>query len=289
MYDPEIIKETVAETLVEASTTFREDQVMAYGRALEREDSPNARWVLERIMENARVAEEIRRPLCDDTGIPHLFIEIGEEISVDGMFFELISEGVRRGLRRLPGRPMAVKGNELERLGQNKGLYQDSGMLVAAPLQIKTIKGKKVIVTVMMLGGGPEMRAKTYRVFHRHRGMDVIDEAAKWALDEVGRLGCTPAIPAIGIGRTHYEATCLMLEAMKEGNLMHQSDLEKRVTDIVNSTNAGPLGLGGRTTALGSFVKIGPFRAGGTRMVSMRLGCCFDPRRATREIPQKEE
>ncbi|MEE9610513.1 MAG: fumarate hydratase [Desulfatiglandales bacterium] len=284
---PEVIMETVAETLVEASTTFREDQVIAYKKAIEREDNPNARWVLEKIIENAEVAEEIRAPLCDDTGIPHVYLEIGKGVSVDGKFFRLIDEGVKRGLQRLPGRPMAVKGNELERLGQNKGLYQDSGMLVPAPLQIRTIDEKKIVVTVMMLGGGPEMRAKTYHVFHRHQGMNVIDEATRWATDEVRRLGCTPAIPAIGIGRTHYEATCLMLEAIKEGSLIQQSDLEKRVTDKINSTNAGPLGLGGKTTALGTFVKIGSFRAGGSRIVSMRLGCCFDPRRATREIPHK--
>ena len=80
---PEVIMETVAETLVEASTTFREDQVIAYKKAIEREDNPNARWVLEKIVENAEVAEEIRAPLCDDTGIPHVYLEIGEEISVD--------------------------------------------------------------------------------------------------------------------------------------------------------------------------------------------------------------
>lgn len=286
MYDSGSIKETVAKTLIEASTVFREDQVAAYKHALEREDNQNARWVLERVIENAELAEETGAPLCDDTGIPHVVLEIGEEISVDGMFFDCIGQGIQIGLRRLPGRPMAVKGNELERLGQNVGLYDDSGMLLPAPFQVRTIKEKKIVVTVMMLGGGPEIRAKTYRVFHRHQGMSVIDEAAKWAADEVGRLGCTPTIPAIGIGRTHYEATCLMLDAIKEGSLMVQSDLERRVTDIINRTNVGPLGLGGKTTALGTFIKIGPFRAGGTRIVSMRLGCCFDPRRATREIPQ---
>jgi fumarate hydratase subunit alpha len=101
-------------------------------------------------------------------------------------------------------------------------------MVLSAPFQIRAIHDKKIIVTVMMLGGGPEIRAKSYRVFHRHNGMNVIEEAARWAADEVEKLGCTPAIPAIGIGRTHYEATCLILEAMKEGNLLNQSILEKR-------------------------------------------------------------
>lgn len=288
MYDPETVRETVAETLIEASTTFRQDQITAYERAIAQEDNPNARWVMEKILENAKIAQEIRKPLCDDTGIPHLFVEIGDGLSVEVKLFELINEGIRIGLQRLPGRPMAVKGNELERLGQNKGLYKDPAKVLPAPFQIRAIPGKKIFITVMMLGGGPELRAKTYRVFHRRRGMNVIEEAARWAADEVGRLGCTPTIPAIGIGRTHYEATCLVLEAMKEGNLLEQSNLEKKITATINETMVGPLGLGGKTTALGSFIKIGMFRAAGPRMVSMRLGCCFDPRRATKEIPLLE-
>lgn len=283
--DPEVVMETVAETLIEASTTFREDQIMAYRNAIEREDNPNARWVLEKILESAQVAQESRVPLCDDTGIPHVFIEIGKEVTLDGSFFNSVSEGIRRGLQRLPGRPMAVLGNELERLGQTKGLHEDPGMLPPAPIQLRTIDEKKVAVTVMMLGGGPEMRARTYHVFHRHQGMNVIDEAAKWAVDEVRKLGCTPTIPTIGIGRTQYEAASLMIEAMRNGSLDQQTDLEKRVTDKINSTGAGPLGLGGKTTALGSFLRIGPFRAGGSRMVCMRLGCCFEPRRSTRMVP----
>jgi fumarate hydratase subunit alpha len=281
----EIVKETVAETLIEASTTFREDQMRAYQSALEKEESKNARWVLERIVENAMLAQETRKPLCNDTGIPHMFLDIGEEMTMQGKLLELLQEGVKLGLQRLPGRPMAVKGDGFERIGQNRGLYEDSAMVVPAPLQVRMIQGKKMVVTIVMLGGGPDMRGKTYHIFHRHKGTTLVETAAKWAADEVWKLGCTPTVPIIGIGRTHYEATCMMLEAMKEGNLMEQSDMEKMVTDTVNETHVGPLGLGGGTTALGSFVKVGPLRAGGTRMVSMRLGCCWDPRRATKEIP----
>jgi len=283
--DPELIKEVVAETLIEASTTFRQDQFLAYQKAIGREENLNARWVLERIVQNAEVAEEIRRPLCNDTGIPHLFLEIGEDVTINGKFLEWVKEGVRIGLQKLPGRPMAVKGKELERIGQNLGLYDDPGMLPPAPFQIRTIPERKIIVTVMMLGGGPDIRAKTCHLFHRHQGMTLIEETAKWAAVEIGKLGCTPTVVSMGIGRTHYEATCLMLEAMKEGNLMEQNDLEERLTEVINQTDVGPLGLGGKTTALASFVRVGPLRAGGTRIVSARLGCCWEPRRATKEIP----
>lgn len=284
MIDPESIKEVVAETLIEASTTFRRDQFLAYQKAIGKEGNPNARWVLERIVQNAKVAEESRKPLCNDTGIPHLFLEIGEEVPVNGKFFKWVKEGVRIGLQKLPGRPMAVRGNGLERIGQNLGLYDDPGMLSPAPFQIRTKPGRKINVTVMMLGGGPDIRAKTCHLFHRHRGMTLIEETAKWAAEEIGKLGCTPTVVSMGIGRTHYEATCLMLEAMKEGNLMEQNELEERLTEVINQADVGPLGLGGKTTALASFIRVGPLRAGGTRIVSARLGCCWEPRRATKEI-----
>lgn len=280
------IRDSVAEALIQASTTFGEDQKVAYRRALQIEKNPNSKWVLEKIIENAETAERSHSPLCDDTGIPHVFLEIGEDVRIPMNFFRIVEEGVRKGLQKLPGRPMAVKGGDLERMGQNKGLYSESDMVVAAPFQVRNISGSKnrIRVTVLMLGGGPDIRAKTLRIFHRHEGMNVLEEAAEWAAAEVKNLGCTPTIPIIGVGRTHYEATCMMLEAMKEGSLIEQSPLEARVTEIVNKTKVGPLGLGGETTALASLVRIGPLRAGGTRMVSMRLGCCWEPRRATREI-----
>ena len=70
------------------------------------------------------------------------------------------------------------------------------------------------------------------------------------------------------------------MEAMAKGNFLVQSEMEQRITDAVNQSGYGALGLGGNTTVLGTFVKVGPQRASGIRVVSMRLGCCFDPRRA---------
>jgi len=181
----------------------------------------------------------------------------------------------------MPGRPMAVKGNPVERVEQSKGLFEDPGKLTIAPVIVKSIPGNKLGITVLLLGGGPEIRAKTYRVFHQ-RSIDlVLREVARWASSEMKNLGCTPCVLGIGIGRSHMEASALMLEAIKEGSLSRQNHWEKKVTEIVNLTNVGPLGLGGATTALGTFIKIGPLRASGVRIVSLRPCCCLEPRKAT--------
>ncbi len=275
------IEDAARNCLVKAGTTFRPDQLRAYRNAVRAEKNESAKWVLERILENAVIAGKNTLPLCDDTGIPHVFLDIGNNVSLPRDWLSAIHNGVMQGLRIMPGRPMGVKGNPIERVEQSRGLFSDPGKVLPAPVIVKPMKGGKLKITVLLLGGGPELRAKTYRVFHQ-RSIDVVlGEAAHWASSEANNLGCTPCIPAIGIGRTHVEASALMLEAMKEGNLNWQNRWEKKVTELINATKVGPLGLGGGITALGTFIKIGPLRASGIRVVSMRPGCCFEPRRAS--------
>jgi len=277
----EEIAERTAKTLVTASTTFRPDQMEAYRRAAASEKNPNSKWVLESILENAEAAERTKFPLCDDTGIPHVLVEIGDEAVLPAGFLKAVEEGVARGLRELPGRPMAVKGNDLERLSQSAGLYEDSGALLMAPVQVRRTVGDEVVLTVLMYGGGPEIRGKTLRVFHKHSADVVIEEMIAWGKEAAKLLGCQPCILAFGIGRSNLEAASLGLEAMAKGDFSRQSEIEQRITDGVNETGIGALGLGGNTTVLGTFVKVGPQRASGVRVVSLRTGCCFDPRRAT--------
>lgn len=278
-YD-EIVAKT-AETLVEASTTFRPDQIEAYRRAAAAEGSKATRWVLEKILENADAAERTRFPLCDDTGIPHVLVEVGEETILPKGFLKAVEEGIAQGLRVLPGRPMAVKGDDLERISQSAGLYDAPGALLMAPPQFRTVPGDAVTLTVLMYGGGPEIRGKTHRVFHKHSADVVIDEMIAWGREGAKLLGCQPCTLSFGIGRSNLEAASLSLEAMAKGDFTRQSEMERRITDGVNESRVGALGLGGDCTVLGTFVKVGPQRASGIRVVSLRTGCCFDPRRAT--------
>lgn len=277
----EEIVEAAKNCLVKAGTSFRADQIKAYRSAIRKEKNENARWTLEKILENAAIAEKNTSPLCDDTGIPHAFVEIGNEVALPKGWLSALSDGVAQGLRVMPGRPMAVKGNPINRIEQSKGLFTDPGKLSLAPVIVKPVSGDKLTITVLLLGGGPEIRAKTYRVFHKRSIDTVLDEVRTWITSEVKHLGCTPCVPAIGIGRTHMEASALMLEAMKQGNLNRQTRWEREFTKALNATNVGPLGLGGDTTALGTFIKVGPLRASGIRVVSMRPCCCFEPRKAT--------
>ena len=281
-YDEVVAK--VADTLVRAGSTFSEDKKDAYRRAIASEELPRAKWNLETILENAEVAQCNRSPLCDDTGIPHVFIEVGPNRAVTGALLNAIQDGVREGLRTLPGRPMAIMGNDKERVDMSGGISPDSDALDTAPFLIKEVEEDVLRIHVLMLGGGPAIRGITHRVFHKHSMDVVLDEIVNRTKDATKLLGCTPCAVAVGVGRSQYEATALMMEAMVYGDFNKQSDMEKYITDEVNKTDVGPLGLNGKTTVLATFMKIGPQRASGVRVVAIRPGCCFEPRIASVEL-----
>ena len=164
----EEITALVRDTLVSAGSTFREDKKEAYRRAIRQETNDTARWVLETVLENAEAAEQNRSPLCDDTGIPHLVLEVGGDAALTGRMLEAIREGVRQGLRKLPGRPMGIMGDDSHRIDQSGGLNPDSAGVEPAPILLRPCEGDHVRLHVLMFGGGPAIRGKTYRVFHRH-------------------------------------------------------------------------------------------------------------------------
>lgn len=276
-----ILAEKVKDTLIAAGSTFSDDKVRAYKRAISEETNMQSKWVLETILENAMVAAENHTPLCDDTGIPHLLLEIGRNRSISAAEIEMIYDGVKEGLRTLPGRPMAIMGDDWQRIDQSGGLDPDAGALEPAPLLMHYADNpQKRRLHILMFGGGPAIRGKTYRVFHKHNVTVVKDEIVQWATEAVAQLGCSPCTLTIGIGRSHYEAAALMLKAQAFGNHDVQSEQEQEITRRVNMSNIGSLGLHGRISVLSTFMMIGPQRASGVRIVCLRPSCCFEPRHA---------
>ena len=275
------IIEKVADCLVRAGSTFREDQKEAYRRAIGEEKNEQSCWVMRQVLDNALVAEKNRSPLCDDTGIPHLFLEVGRNRSLSGEMMQEIKEGVKTGLRQLPGRPMAIMGDDYARIDQSGGLDPDSGALAPSPILIKPVDEDVIRLTILMLGGGPAIRGITQRIFHKHDVDVVIEEIVNRAKEGVSKLGCSPCVLAVGVGRSQFEATSMMMEAMAYGDFGQQSDFEKRITEKVNEAQIGALGLGGSHSVLATFAKVGPQRASGVRIVALRPCCCFEPRRAS--------
>ena len=288
------IIDCISEKIIKASTTLTDDKLKALTNAIEMEENENARWALSQILENYKVAQKTRFPLCDDTGIPHVIVEVGSNREITGELLNQIHEGVALGLDNLPARPMAVKGNAIERIEQSEGLYEKPGMLKTASILIDSSNDESTYkrdvhpdtlnLHFILEGGGPEIRAKTLRVYHKRSFYNVIDTVIDWLSDSLNLLGCTPSIPSIGIGRTHYEANALLLKSIAYGNLDSQSEVEQYVTSKLNETGIGPLGFGGKTTVLGSYVNIGNQRASGVRIVAVRPSCFVEPRVATLKL-----
>lgn len=275
--------EKVSNMVVEAGSTFSKEKILTIQGIIENEKNELSKEIFKLNLENAKKAEGLKFNLCDDSGIPHLLLEVGSGYTMTSENFNDIYRGVADGLRKLPARPMAVIGTDIERVEQSKGLSADPGDVVPPAIFIKPSSDDKTRLHLLLQGGGPEIRGVTSSVFHQ-RSIDVVfDQILDWAKEKVKLLGCTPVIPAIGIGRTHYEATTLMLEAMIKGNPMMQTELESNFTRKLNETNTGPLGLGG-TTALATYINIGPQRASGVRIVSLRLCCSVEPRVSTIEL-----
>lgn len=279
------IIDKVAEAIIKASTQLREDKRKALQIAIKNETSENSKWALNHILINYEIATAKKFPLCDDTGIPHVIIEIGDNRQITPQLISQINEGIYLGLNKLPARPMAVKGNSIQRIEQSKGLYDDPGLMKPASFLIDNSDNPDTLnIHFLLQGGGPEIRAKTYRVYHKRSFETVINEAIEWIENSLKLLGCTPSIPSIGIGRSHFEASSLMLKSMVYGDLNNLSNEEKYVTDKLNQTNIGALGFRGKTTVLGTFIKIGCQRASGVRIVSVRPSCFVEPRTSTLEI-----
>ncbi len=283
----DVVKE-VSNAIIKASVNFPKDRKKALEKSIKNETNENAIWVLNQILENYKVGNSEKFPLCDDTGIPHVILEVGSDREISGDLLNKIYEGIELGLNNLPARPMAVRGDDKQRLSQSQGLFKQPGKLRPASFLIDTendfstygheIDDDTLNIHFILEGGGPEIRAKTYRVFHKRSYLNVLDTAIGWLGDSLLKLGCTPSIPSIGIGRTHYEASSLLLKSIAYGNLDNQSEFEKYVSDKLNNLNIGPMGLGGKTTVLGSFINIGSQRASGVRIVSIRPSCCVEPR-----------
>ena len=284
MTNDAVVVDAVANCLVEAGSTFSADMKRTYARAIAAEQDETAAWLLQTVLDNAAAAEKNRSPLCDDTGIPHVLVEVGPGRALSGKLMELIEEGVAEGLRRLPGRPMAVKGDGEERLGQTLGMFDDPSMVACAPFAVRHVEEDVLRVHMLMLGGGPAIRGRSYRVFHRHDAANVEARIVEWAKEACSQLGCTPCTLAVGVGRSHYEAANLMLQAQADGSHEDQSAMERRITAAVNEGGTGAMGMGGSTTVLGTFLKIGPARASGVRIVCLCPCCCFEPRHASVEL-----
>lgn len=236
----------VAELCLRASFELPEDVFQALQRAAQREKSPRGRWVLEAVVRNAELASRERLPICQDTGLVVCFIRLGRDVHLDGDLQEAVDAGVRKAFLEAPLRH-SVLADPLDR-------SSNTGDNTPAILHLDLVEGDHIEVEVLPKGGGSENCSAAW-MLTPGEGEDGIVERIVEQIRAVGGKWCPPGVVGVGVGGTLEHAALLAKCALARPvgwrhPQVRWASLEERLLEAVNATGVGPLGLGGKVTAL---------------------------------------
>ncbi len=243
----EEVVSTVVELFRKAETELPEDVLKALKRAYNREENEVARNTLRAIIQNVEASRKLRVPMCQDTGLPIIFVEIGQELCLNFNLRDAIVEGVKRATKEVPLRPNAVHPLTRENPGTNVGMH-------VPVVTTEIIEGDKLKLTVMPKGAGSE-NVSALRMLLPSQAGDV----ERFVLEVVKGAGgkpCPPIVVGVGIGSTFDGAAKLAKKALLR-NMTEMDEFELGLLEKVNSLGIGPGGLGGDTTALAVLVEMG--------------------------------
>jgi len=241
------ITRAIAQLCQQANFELSEDVLAALKQAQRTEESPLGREVLSQIIENARVAREEHLPLCQDCGAGVVFLELGQETHIIGdNLYTAVEEGVRQGYSQGYLRKSIVSQPFSARI--------NTGDNTPPIIHTEIVPGDRVKVIFMPKGGGAENMSRLAMLKPSDGREGVIDLVVR-TVDEAGANSCPPLIVGLGIGAIAEEAMLLAKKALlrqvgKPNPDPEVAELEKEVLSHVNDLGIGPLGLGGRTTAL---------------------------------------
>ncbi|MGI6537547.1 MAG: fumarate hydratase [Caldicoprobacterales bacterium] len=262
-----LISQTVEELCIRACYHLGDDVVKLLKAAREREDSPFGRSVLDQIIENIKISGEKSLPLCQDTGMAVVFIELGHDVHITGgSLTEAVNQGVRRGYEKGFLRKSVLSPLKRENTGDN----------TPAIIHLEMVEGSKIKITAAPKGFGSENMSRLKML----KPSDGVEGVKKFVLDtviEAGANPCPPVIVGIGIGGTMEKAAliakkALLREAGKPNPDPETAKLEKELLEKINATGIGPQGLGGRTTALAVHIDTFPTHIAGLP-VAVNMQC----------------
>ncbi len=269
---------TLSELSVEANTVLRKDVLGALKKSLQDETNKRARRILEASIQNACLAKKEKVAICQDTGMPVVFVEIGRQVRiVGGELSTAINKGIEKGYREGYLRRSIVK-DPLKRTG--------SSGFSPAVAHIKTTNGNRLRLTLMAKGFGSE-NVTTLVMLRPTDGPAEIIKAVVKTVQQKGASACPPLVLGLGIGGTAEKALELSKLALirplnRRNPEPHLAGLEKAILKEVNRLKLGPMGLGGRTTALAVSILSYP-----THIAGLPLGIslnCHALRSATRTL-----
>lgn len=270
------IKNAVEEMCIEACCNISTNVTKTYKKALEIEESSQGREVLSQLIKNAEIAESEHTPVCQDTGMTVVFVEIGNEVSFYGEpIGDAINAGISAGYIKGLLRKSVVK-HPLERL--------NTGDNTPAVIYYEFIEGDSVKISIMPKGFGSENMSRIAMLKPSQGEKGVIDFIVK-VIDEAGPNACPPLFVGVGIGGTADKAMVMAKKALlrKPGvrsNNIIDAKVESSVIKKANNLGIGPAGLGGSTTVLDVFVESYPTHIAGLP-VAVNI-CCHSLRHRER-------
>jgi fumarate hydratase subunit alpha len=248
------ITEVVARLCMEANFYLGRDVSDTFEKALDVEISLTGKEILKQLLMNAEIAAENKVPMCQDTGVAVVFLELGQEVQVTGGgLYDAVNEGVRKGY---------AEGYLRKSLVEHPLLRKNTGDNTPAVIHTRVVPGDCLKITVAPKGGGSE-NMSAIKMLKPAEGEEGIK---KFVIDTVKAAGpnpCPPIIVGVGIGGTFEKCALLAKEALLReldtpSPLEDIASLEKELKNSINSLGIGPQGLGGRTTALAVHVEIYP-------------------------------
>ena len=249
------IRDVVEKLCIESNYYLPEDVRIALENALEVEESPLGKEIIQDILKNQEIARTKNVPICQDTGLAVLFLELGQDVRlIGGALEEAINEGIRRGYEKGYLRKSTVDDPFMERknLGDN----------TPAIIHTKIVPGDKVKMILAPKGGGSENMSALAML----KPSDGVEGIRKFVLDTVEKAGsnpCPPIIVGVGIGGTIEKTTLIAKQSLLRNIGEHNpnpkiAELEKELLVQVNNMGIGPQGFGGRTTALAVHIETFP-------------------------------
>ena len=249
------IVDTVARLSMEANYYLGEDLLAALRRAKGEEEAPLGREVLEQILENAQVAAEEQMPLCQDTGMTVVYLELGQEVHlVGGDLTEAVNEGIRLGYEEGYLRKSVVENPFSARINTKDN--------TPAVIHTEIVPGERFKITVLPKGGGSENMSYLKMLSPAAGRQGVIDFVVE-SVEKSGANPCPPTIVGVGIGGTADKAMelakrSLLREVGTPSPDPEVAELERDILEAVNRLGIGPMGFGGRVTALAVHVETFP-------------------------------
>ncbi|NOZ57848.1 MAG: fumarate hydratase [Calditrichaeota bacterium] len=248
------ITEEVARLSIEANYQLGDDVVQALRKALDQEESPVGRSILERIIENAEIAAQGEYPYCQDTGFAVVYVEIGQDVKLTGGdLYDAINEGVRKGYTEGYLRKSIVR-DPLRRV--------NTGDNTPAVIWTDIVPGDKVKITVAAKGGGSENMSEV-RMLKPADGAEGVKNFVVERVERSGGNPCPPIVVGVGIGGTFEKCAWLAKKAAirKIGERNPDpfyAEMEEELLERINKLGIGPQGLGGRVTALDVHIEVYP-------------------------------